>query len=62
MSLEILLHVIVGAAPPQTMHVIGFLQNRPMVVLIDYESTHNFVDPSQLKGVEFGLIKEGDLK
>ncbi|KAF8398865.1 hypothetical protein HHK36_014729 [Tetracentron sinense] len=42
---EISLHAIAGALSPQTMRLTGSIQKLPVVVLIDFGSTHNFLDP-----------------
>ncbi|KAJ0028613.1 hypothetical protein Pint_35931 [Pistacia integerrima] len=46
---EISIHAMVGAHTPQTMRVSGLLYNKPMSVLIDTGSTHNFLDPQIAK-------------
>ena len=40
---EISLHALVGVSSPQTMRVIGTINGRPLHILIDSGSTHNFV-------------------
>lgn len=42
-TLEISLHVLVGVSSPQTMCVIGIINGRPLHILIDSGSSHNFV-------------------
>ena len=39
----ILLHALAGISSPQTLKIRGFLKHRPIVVLIDSGSTHNFI-------------------
>jgi len=39
----ILLHALAGISSPQTLKIWGFLKHRPVVVLIDSGSTHNFI-------------------
>ncbi|KAJ0036051.1 hypothetical protein Pint_24659 [Pistacia integerrima] len=46
---EISIHAMAGAHTPQTMRVTGLLYNKPMSVLIDTGSTHNFLDPQIAK-------------
>ncbi|KAF9671218.1 hypothetical protein SADUNF_Sadunf12G0024600 [Salix dunnii] len=43
---EISLHAIAGATNPQTMRVTGYYHNKPLYILLDSGSTHNFLDPS----------------
>jgi len=38
------LHALAGISSPQTLKIRGFLKHRPVVVLIDSGSTHNFID------------------
>eukprot|EP00253_Pinus_taeda_P026508 PITA_26508 len=37
------LHALVGISSPQTLKIRGFIKHRPIVVLIDSGSTHNFI-------------------
>ena len=37
------LHALVGIPSPQTLKIRGFIKNRPVVVLIDSGSMHNFI-------------------
>eukprot|EP00253_Pinus_taeda_P012319 PITA_12319 len=37
------LHALVGISSPKTLKIRGFIKHRPMVVLIDSGSTHNFI-------------------
>eukprot|EP00253_Pinus_taeda_P029380 PITA_29380 len=39
----ILLHALAGISSPQTLKIRGFIKHRPIVVLIDSGSTHNFI-------------------
>lgn len=41
---EISFHAITGTNHPQTMRVVGKLKNKDIMVLIDGDSTHNFID------------------
>jgi hypothetical protein len=50
---EISFHAIAGAEHPQTIRVLGKLQNKSLIVLIDGGSTHNFID--QVIATRFGL-------
>ena len=50
---EISFHAIAGAEHPQTIRVLGKLQNKSLIVLIDGGSTHNFID--QAIATRFGL-------
>jgi hypothetical protein len=43
---EISLHAIAGATNPETMRVTGYYHNKPLYILLDSGSTHNFLDPS----------------
>jgi hypothetical protein len=53
MTPEISFHAITGAEHPQTIRVLGKLQNKSLIVLIDGGSTHNFID--QAIATRFGL-------
>jgi hypothetical protein len=50
---EISFHAIIGVEHPQTIRVLGKLQNKSLIVLIDGGSTHNFID--QAIATRFGL-------
>jgi hypothetical protein len=50
---EISFHTIAGAEHPQTIRVLGKLQNKSLIVLIDGGSTHNFIE--QAIATRFGL-------
>jgi hypothetical protein len=50
---EISFHVIASAEHPQTIQVLGKLQNKSLIMLIDGGSTHNFID--QAIATRFGL-------
>ena len=39
----ILLHAFAGISSPQTLKIRSFIKHRPIVVLIDSGSTHNFI-------------------
>lgn len=55
---EISFHAIAGANHPQTLQVIGTLRNKPITVLIDSGSFHNFIDQNVV--THFGLpIEKG---
>jgi len=43
---EISVHAIAGAMNPHTMRVPGYYHNKPLYILLDSGSTHNFLDPS----------------
>lgn len=45
------LHAIAGSLSPNTMRLVGFIQNQRVVVLIDSSSTHNFLDPALLQKI-----------
>jgi hypothetical protein len=42
------LHAIARPMSPNTMRLVGFIQNQRVVILVDSGSTHNFVDPAVL--------------
>lgn len=50
---EISIHEIAKASDPQTMSVIGQLQNQPITILIDSRNAHNFVGPTTIGGDGF---------
>ena len=37
------MHALAGISSPQTLKIRGFIKHRPVVVLIDSGSTHNFI-------------------
>jgi hypothetical protein len=57
---EISFHVIASAEHPQTIRVLGKLQNKSLIMLIDGGSTHNFID--QAIATRFGLLIVRDRK
>lgn len=46
---EISLHALVGSKGPQTIKVKAHIKNRPVKVLVDSGSTHNFVSQGLVK-------------
>ena len=50
---EISFHAIAGTEHPQTRRVLGKLKNKNVMVLIDGDSTHNFIDHAIVS--KFGL-------
>jgi hypothetical protein len=50
---EISFHALVGTAHSQTFQVIGNIGNQKVIVLIDWGSTHNFIEQSVV--TKFGL-------
>ncbi|XP_060673303.1 uncharacterized protein LOC132803788 [Ziziphus jujuba] len=57
---EISFHAIAGTNHPQTIRVIGQLQNKDLTVLIDGGSTHNFIDQAVV--TKYGLPVEKSKK
>ena len=51
-SLEIPLHAISGDHAPDTMRVVGQVQETPMTVLLDSRSSHNFISESLARQLE----------
>ncbi|XP_026450694.1 uncharacterized protein K02A2.6-like [Papaver somniferum] len=51
---EISVHALGGSRTPQTMRVTGAIKKEKITILIDYGSTHNFIDPiiSRKLGIE----------
>ena len=45
------LHALAGISSPQTLKIRGFLKHRPVVVLIDSGSTHNFIHQKVIEAV-----------
>jgi len=41
---EISLHAILGSIAPKTMRLVGWIHNHRVVILIDFGSTHNFIN------------------
>jgi hypothetical protein len=52
-NLEISIHAISGIPTPNTMRIIGTIQQQRVVILVDLGSTHNFLDPSVVKRTRF---------
>eukprot|EP00253_Pinus_taeda_P017311 PITA_17311 len=47
------LHALVGISSPQTLKIRGFIKRRPVVVLIDSGSTHNFIHQRVVEAVHY---------
>eukprot|EP00253_Pinus_taeda_P019183 PITA_19183 len=47
------LHALAGISSPQTLKIRGFIKHRPVVVLIDTGSTHNFIHQKVAETVHF---------
>eukprot|EP00253_Pinus_taeda_P029026 PITA_29026 len=45
------LHALAGISSPQTLKIRGFIKHRPVVVLIDSGSTHNFIHQKVVEAV-----------
>eukprot|EP00253_Pinus_taeda_P002482 PITA_02482 len=45
------LHALAGISSPQTLKIRGFIKHRPVVVLIDSGSTHNFIHKKVMEAV-----------
>lgn len=43
---EFSLHTIVGSPNPRIMRLMGRVKGQPVVILVDTDSTHNFLDPT----------------
>lgn len=56
------LHTIFGTHASQTMWAKGNLGHQADTVLIDFGSTHNFLNHKLAKGLLYDLFKEGSLK
>jgi len=41
---EISLNAIIGTPSPKTMRIVGILRYQQVIILIDYGSTHSFLD------------------
>jgi hypothetical protein len=41
---EISIHALVGLLAPQTLNIVGYIKKKKVIVLIDLDSTHNFID------------------
>ena len=55
-NLEISIHAISGTPTPNTMRIVGIIQHQRVVILVDSESTHNFLDPSVVKRTRISRI------
>jgi hypothetical protein len=42
--MEISIHALEGLLVPQTMNIVGYINKKKCIVLIDSGSTHNFID------------------
>lgn len=56
--LEISFHAIAGTEHPQTIRVLGKLKNKDVIVLIDGDSTHNFIDQSIVSKFSLPVTKD----
>jgi hypothetical protein len=43
---QISIHAISGSLSPNTMRIVGSIQHQRVIILVDYGSTHNFLDPA----------------
>ncbi|KAF9688586.1 hypothetical protein SADUNF_Sadunf01G0003700 [Salix dunnii] len=50
MEPEISIHALCGSPNPKTIWIMGYTGRRAVVILVDTGSTHNFIDPSIIKG------------
>ena len=50
METEISIHALCGSPNPKTMRIMRYIGRRVVVILVDTEITHNFIDPSIIKG------------
>jgi hypothetical protein len=55
---EISFHAMTGTEHPQTMHVIGQLKNKKVILLIDGGSTHNFIDEAIVSKLALPVNRE----
>jgi hypothetical protein len=53
---EIYIHTISGTPTPNTMRIVGTIQQQIVVILVDSRSTHNFLDPSIVKRTSISRI------
>ena len=47
------LHALAGISSPQTLKIRGFIKHRPVVVLIDSGSTHNFIHQRVVEAMHY---------
>jgi len=57
-SAEISMHAMEGNVSSQTVRLMGHINNKPINILLDTGSTHNFVDPKVVQRVRLHLIPE----
>lgn len=55
-ALENSLHTISGSLAPKMLHLVGFIQNHRVVILIDSGNTHSFLDPFIFRRVSSSVI------
>lgn len=56
---EIFLHALTGSINPKTIRILGKIKGQQIVILIDSESTHNFLDPTIIKRAQLKTKKRG---
>lgn len=57
-GIELFVNALEGLTEPRTLKLEGHVKGRSVVVLIDYEATHNFISPLQSPDWEWGKTRE----
>jgi hypothetical protein len=53
MTPTILCHALAGIITPQTLKIEGYIENKKVIMLIDFHSTHNFIHYKLAKALNY---------
>ena len=55
---EFSIHAMEGGSSPQTIRLLGLVNKKPVSILLDTRSTHNFIDPRVVQRTGFVVTPE----